>query len=97
MIPNGSSNKSVAIGSNAPVMVHTLVTTAPYSECKDWCIEEWEHYKKTLNQQELIFSSSDHSPKRYSIPYDDINEGECYCVIAWFADRKYEQSQVWQK
>ena len=97
MIPNGTSKQSVAICSNAPVMVHTVITKAPYSECKDWCIEEWELYKKTLNQQELSFSSDDHSPKRYSIPYDDINEGECYCVIAWFADGKYEQSQVWKK
>lgn len=97
MIPNGSSKKSIGISSNAPVMVHTLVTKTPYSECKDWSIQEWEHYKKTLGQQELQFSPTDYSPKRYSIPYDEIETGECYCVIAWFADKTCEQSEVWQK
>ena len=97
MIPNGSSKKSIGISSNAPVMVHTLVTKTPYSECKDWSIQEWEHYKKTLGQKELQFSSTDYSPKRYTIPYDEIETEECYCVIAWFADKTCEQSEVWQK
>lgn len=98
LIPNGgSTTKSLAISSNANVMVHTLVTTTPYSECKDWSIYEWEHYKKTLNQQELTFSSSNHNLQRYDIPYDKIYKGESYCVIAWFADGHAEQSEVWQK
>ena len=97
LIPNGgSTTKSLAISSNAKVMVHTLVTTAPYSECKDWSIYEWEHYKKTLNQQELTFSSSNHNLQRYDIPYDKIHKGESYCVIAWYADGHAEQSEVWQ-
>ena len=97
MFANGNSKKSMAISSNEPVLVHTLVTTAPYSECKDWPMKEWEHYKKTLNQQTLSFSDDDHAPKRYSIPYDEIETGESYCVIAWFADGTYEKSEVWQK
>lgn len=98
LIPNGgATTKSLAISSNANVMVHTLVTTTPYSECKDWSVYEWEHYKKTLNQQELTFSSSNHNLQRYDIPYDKIHKGESYCVIAWFADGHSEQSEVWQK
>ncbi len=98
LIPNGgATTKSLAISSNAKVMVHTLVTTTPYSECKDWSIYEWEHYKKTLNQQELTFSSSNHNLQRYDIPYNEIYKGESYCVIAWFADGHAEQSEVWQK
>ncbi len=97
MTPNGKSKTSVGISSNESVLVHTLVTTKPYSECKDWTLGQWEHYRKTLNEKTLSFTSSDHSAKRYDVPIDQINPGECYCVVAWFADGTSAQSDVWQK
>ena len=97
MFPNGSSNSSVAIQSDAPVFVQTLVTDISYDECKDWSTDKWDFFKKPLNELVLDFSATDHSPKRYSIPVRQINEGQCYCVVAHFADGTTAQSQVWQK
>ncbi len=113
LLPNGSSNSSVAIQSDAPVFVQTLVTNVSYNECKDWTTDEWDFYKKAVDERILSFSADttttdedgtvtvttrgDHSPKRYTIPMDQIENDQCYCVVAHFADGTTAQSQVWQK
>lgn len=95
--PNGNSKTSIGISSDAPVYVHTVVTTRPYSECINWSVEEWDTYRKYIGGKKLTFTSSDHSSKRYNIPVDQINSGECYCVIAHFADGTRTMSEVMQK
>ena len=97
IIPNGSSKTSVGISSDAPVFVQTLVTSRPYSECSQWTPEKWEFNRRHFGEKQLNFSSSDKIAKRYAIPVDEIASGECYCVIAHFADGTSTQSQVWQK
>ena len=112
---NGNSNSSVLITSDAPVLVHTMVTSRPYSECSTWTLYDWEQYRKELGLTVLQFTpdeehtitdsqghtykvnTGDHSPKRYDIPLEDIDDNQCYCVIAYFADGTSVMSQVMQK
>ena len=91
--------------------MQTLVTNVSYNECKDWPTDKWDFYKKPVDEQILSFSADttttdengtvttlgDHSPKRYTIPVDQIEDGQCYCVVVHFADGTTAQSQVWQK
>ena len=95
--PTGSTKTSFAIQSDAPVFVHTLTTEKSYSECKDWSAKDWEFFKKHIGDKYLTFSSTEHNPKRYSIPMDQIADGECYIVIAHFADNHVEMSEIMQK
>lgn len=98
LLPNGSSKTSVGVSSDAPVFVQTYSTKLPYSECKDWAAAIWDSNNiKILGGKILTFSSSDHSSKRYSIPMDQIENGECYVVIAHFADGSTAMSEVMQK
>ena len=80
-----------------PVFVHTLVTSRPYEECRNWTVSEWEHYKKHIGERKMTFTESDHSAKKYSVPVSQIQGGECYVVIAYFADGAYSMSEVFQK
>ena len=114
LMANGNSNSSVLITSDAPVLVHTMVTSRPYSECSTWTLYDWEQYRKEAGLTVLQFTpddehtitdsqgqsytvnTGDHSPKRYEIP-DEIEEGQCYCVIAYFADGTPVMSNVMQK
>ena len=94
---NGSSKTSVAIQSDAPVFAHTLITDRPYSECVKWTATDWEYYTKHAGDNYIIFAEDDKNPRRYSIPVDEVEDGECYCVIAHFADNHVEMSEVMQK
>ena len=97
LMANGTSTKSVAIQSDAPVFVHTLTTKRPYEECKDWTAEKWEYMHRHLGEQQINFASDDHSARRYSIPVDQIDSGDYYVVIAHFSDNHTEMSQIMQK
>lgn len=98
IIPNGSSKSSVAVSSDQPVFVQTIVTVKDYDTCKSWDAAKWEeNFPKHVGDSVLDFSPSDHSPKRYVIPVDLIHEGECYVVIAHFADGSTAMSEVMQK
>lgn len=97
LLQNGTSKTSVAVQSDAPVFVHTLITDRSYSECIKWTTSDWEYYTKHVGDKCLSFAADDHNPKRYSIPDDKISKGECYCVIAHFADNHVEMSEVMQK
>lgn len=114
ILNNGDSKTSVFVSSDAPVFVHTLVTTRPYSECSTWSIDDWEQYRKEIGTkvmqfapdeehtvtvaggQTFTYTTSDHSPKRYDIPVEELSSGNCYCVIAWFADGTCAKSPVMQ-
>ena len=96
VLPNGSSTDSVAISSKSPVLVQTAVTWQPYEVCKNWKTEDWLNYKHIVGNEQLDLNNTT-SLKRYKIPVSYIYEGQCYCVIAHFADGHTEKSQVMQK
>ncbi|MBR6296857.1 MAG: hypothetical protein IKR40_10335 [Treponema sp.] len=97
ILANGGSKDSVAVSSDAPVFVHTVITKKPYSVCKTWSAKKWETFQKHCGDMYMSFSSTDHTPQRYDIPMTEINAGECYVVIAHFANNKTQISEVMQK
>lgn len=80
------SDSEFFITSDAPALVHTIKTKAPYSECKNWTEYDWEGHLAPLNDKAYNFSGSDHVPRKYQVPLDEINSGECYVVITYFAN-----------
>ena len=95
---NGNSKSSVGISSDAPVFVHTCVTTLPYEECKDWAEYKWEtSNRKQLGEKYINFTTTDYFQKKYAIPVSQIDEGSCYVVIAHFANGETVMSQVMEK
>ncbi len=88
------TKERVLVASDAPAFVHTLVTTAPYDECKNWDASKWENMHEALESVYLNFSASKNSPQSYYIPISQINEGYCYCVIAHFANGNIDMSDV---
>ena len=96
LLANGNSNDSVAISSDGPVFIHTLVTTKPYSECSSWNVIEWETNHKHIGDKYIDFST-DIRNQRYNIPMGEITKGECYVVVAHFANGKSLMSEVMQK
>ena len=98
ILPNGSSKTSIVVSSDAPTFVHTLATYKPYSECKDWTVEEWEHHHSHFGDKYIDFDG-DLRAQKYDIPMNIIkNEGwNCYVVIAHFADGTTAMSEVMQK
>ena len=96
---NGNSKTSMAVSSDAPVFVHTLATGHSYEECKNWSLSEWESFPREINPQKFTFDSSDR-PKRYDIPMGGttgVQSGECYIVIAHYADNSVLMSEVMVK
>ena len=96
ILPNGGSQESVAISSHSPVFVQTAVTWRPYEECKDWSADMWITNHRIIGEKQLDLDDTS-SLQRYAIPVSKIQEGQCYCVIAHFADGHTEKSQVMQK
>ena len=93
----GSSENAISIASDAPVFVHTLYTSRPYNECKDWSVEDWEWQQNAIGIKTFNYSTENHSAQIYNIPVDQISSGYCYVVIAHFADNHVEMSEVMQK
>ncbi len=96
LMANGTSTSSVAISSDKPVFAHTLVTSKSYDECKNWSVGEWEYFNKDIGNKYLDFTTN-HNPQRYLIPVSEIDPGECYVVIAHFADGSTAMSEVMQR
>ena len=97
LMQKSDTDNYLLVSSDAPVYVHTLVTQLPYETCKDWPVDEWEYFKENYNDKFFDFDSTDHYPRRYSIPLNDIPDGSCYIVIAHFADNHVETSKVFVK
>lgn len=97
ILPMSGTKKSVLVSSDATTFVHTLVTKRPYSECKDWDEEKWEHHRRHIGDYQMDFSETDHSPQKYTIPVGEMDSGDCYVVIAHFADGSTAMSEVMQK
>ena len=97
ILPVSGSKNSVLVASDATTFVHTLVTKKTYEECKNWDAKKWEHHRKHIGDYQMDFDSNDHSPQKYKIPVSEIDSGDCYIVIAHFADGSTAMSQVFQK
>ena len=96
LLKNGSSKSSVLIASDAPTFVHTIVTKHPLAECQDWSVDEWEHNHKHFGDKLMDFSTNP-TARKYTIPVDSIDTGDCYVVIAHFADGTTVMSDVMVK
>ena len=92
-----NKDNSILVASDAPVFVQTLVTNRPYSECSKWTAKEWEAFHEHKGDQYMAFSSSDHSPQKYTIPVSEISSGNCYCVIVHYANNTTEKTEVKEK
>lgn len=97
ILPMAGTKKAVLISSDSTTFVHTLVTKKPYDECKDWDAEKWEHHRRHIGDCQMDFTPSEHSPQKYTIPTDDMDSGDCYVVVAHFADGTCAISDVMQK
>ena len=92
------NDESVFVTSDAPAYVETIITTKPYDECKNWTTEEWERYHRNEKGEYFPFEASANPTRRkYNIPLDLINPGECYIIIAHFADGTSFKTEVRQK
>ena len=98
VMPNLGSNSSIAISSDQPVFVQTIVTTQSLSTCKNWTVQQWEqNFPRHLGDKLIEFSPEDHSFKRYNIPVDQIKTGECYVVIIHYSNGTVQKTDVMQK
>ena len=80
-----TGDEGVIVGSNKPVFVQAYVTKRPYEEVKNWTVDDWEHRHKHVYTQLIPFSNNDRTPKFYEYPQDEIDEGDCFVVIARYA------------
>jgi hypothetical protein len=90
------TTKTVLIASDAPVFVHTVYVPKDYKECKNWTAEEWEYFHEHLGDTYMDFTATP-TAQRYNIPFDKIEEGSYYCVIAHFANGTSALSEVMEK
>lgn len=97
VLPYGSSISKVVVLGDGPVLVHTAVTDRDYEECKNWDVKYWEFYKKAIGTKYLNFTSAPGAQQKYDIPMSEITSGQCYVVIAHYANGNVEMSEVMQK
>ena len=97
LLPYSSSTSKVIVSSDGPVFVHTAVTDRGYDVCKNWDVKEWEFYKKSIGNKYLNFTSAPGAQQKYDIPMREITSGQCYVVIAHYANGNVEMSEVMQK
>ena len=90
------TKKAVLVASDGPVYVHTLVTKRPYEECKNWDEEKWEHHRRQIGECKIVVSENT-AFQKYDIPIEEIDDGDCYVVIAHFADGSTDMSDVMVK
>lgn len=82
--PINASTSAVEISSDAPVLVQTIVSPCSYQICKNWTKEEWLTFNKTVGDKVIV--KTERFKETYEIPLNEIKKGECYVVIAHFAD-----------
>lgn len=98
LLANGTSKTSLAISSDAPVLVTSLAKKDSYELCKSLSAEDWLNYGRPLKEEILSFSSTNSNLKRYNIPVDKLESDDtCYCVVAVFQDNTILMSEVMEK
>ena len=89
LLKNGNSKNSVAVSSNAPVLVQTIATPVPYEECKDWSLQKWCLLGLEVDNKIISFTSEERGPKQYTIDTNKFSNktesGWCYVIIAHYA------------
>lgn len=95
-IAEKSSSSNIQVSSDAPVLVQTIISPRSYSVCKNWTKDEWLFYKPIIGEQVFNLNSSN-TTADYTIPLNEIKSGECYVVIAHFADGTSAMSDVMVK
>lgn len=78
------NDKDFLVASDAPAFVHTIKTDMSYNDCKDWTLDDWEALNPSLGPVLMDFTDNP-TAQKYTIP-DGIEKGECFVVIAYFAD-----------
>ncbi len=91
------TDDSVFVISDAPIYIETIITTKPYNECKKWTKDEWDGYHHREGGDFIVFPADNPSPMRYKIPLDKISSGECYVILAHFADGTSFMTEVREK
>ena len=97
VLPHGNSTSIVTVKSNQPVFVNTVVTDMDYDICKDWTAEQWEFCHDTFGNKYMDFTTAPLVDQKYEIPVNAITSGQCYVVIAHFANGKSDMSDVMVK
>ncbi len=99
MYNNGTSKTSMVIGSDGPVLVQTLATSHSYEEAKDFTLAQWQSTAREVDVKQINFTKENFTPRRYNIPLDNekIKSGECYIVIAYYANNTCLMSEVMEK
>ena len=98
--PNGREKYSLRVVSDAPAFVHTIVTKYPLDECQNWTVADWEHNHKHIGDKYMNFNPDTNSepiPQKYNIPVNQMDQGDCFVVIAHFADGTSCMSDVMVK
>ena len=90
-----STPNTFIVSSDAPVFVHTIVTNVSFDECSNWSLDDWEFYKRQVGNR--IYAFEARNQKEYTVPTRDIQSGECYIVVAYFADGTSKKSNVMVK
>ena len=89
-------NDFYLVGSNQPVLLHVISTKQPYETCKNWDAEKWERNHRIVSEKQLDFNASNSGSKKYKPVLTGLSHGDCYVVVAHFADDHVEMSQVKQ-
>ena len=84
----------VLIASDQPVFVQTFTTKTDYDICKNWTYDKWNHNHRHISEK---YMQTDSNLQMYEIDINDIEQGECYVVVAHYADNTIKLSSVKQK
>lgn len=80
-----SGDNGVLVHSDYPVMLFTVATSKPYSECKDWDYNKWLHNRTTIGPELIKFTVGESAYKLYKTPLSQIQEGQCYVTFIYYA------------
>lgn len=80
-----SGDNGVLVHSDYPVMLFTVATSKPYSECKDWDYNKWLHNRTTIGPELIEFTVGESAYKLYKTPLSEIQDGQCYVTFIYYA------------
>ncbi len=88
-------NGRVYITSDMPVYVNTVTTKCTYAECSKWTAAQWEELHYKFNDKYIKFSESNAGTLYpYILDLRPIQDGDCYVIIAHYADGHTKMSEV---
>lgn len=88
-------NGRIYITSDMPVYVNTVTTKCTYAECSKWTAAQWEELHYKFNDKYIKFSESNAGTLYpYILDLRPIQDGDCYVIIAHYADGHTKMSEV---